>query len=171
VDANELFSLLPQEDWAAILREVVSRLAMPATLVDSKGMILARQGEYYELCGLVREKPEVLSFVCGQTGLAMLKEAQTSGKPVVDLCQIGLCKMVVPLFQSGRFLGAVSACGRVPKSESPDPFFISEQLGMSEEEVQGRIQAIPVVDETDVREVARNLYNRLERRWKTVEVG
>ncbi|MGQ9655525.1 MAG: PocR ligand-binding domain-containing protein [Thermodesulfobacteriota bacterium] len=158
---NVLFEIREKGKWLEILGEIASDLGMVATLVDPQGMILLHAGDYPEICLRVRRRPQALSFVCGQSSQALMKQAERSRGPVVELCQIGLCKMVIPLFSGDRFLGAVASCSRALVGEELDPFLLSQELGIGEEEAQGLLASSGEIDEERVWEVARRWAGRL----------
>jgi len=158
---DALFEIRDRDGWSAILGEIAAELGMVATLVDPQGMILLHEGEYPETCLRVRRRPQSLTFVCGQSSQALMKQAERSRGPVVELCQIGLCKMVIPIFSGDRFIGAVASCSRALVGEELDPFLLSQELGIGEEEARGLLASSGEVEEERVWEVARRWAGRL----------
>jgi ligand-binding sensor protein len=158
---DELFEIRDRDGWSAILGEIAAELGMVATLVDPQGMILLHEGEYPETCLKVRRRPQSLTFVCGQSSQALMKQAERSRGPVVELCQIGLCKMVIPIFRGDRFLGAVASCSRALVGEELDPFLLSQELEIGEEEAQELLSSTPEIEEERLWEVARRWEERL----------
>jgi ligand-binding sensor protein len=155
-----LLDILPQEKWEGILRELSQEVGMPATLVDAKGNILVHVGDYTDICIRVRKRPESLSFVCGQTSQSLMKQAEKTGRPVVELCQIGLCKLIVPLFKEGKFLGALAACSRALSGEELDPFMVAQELGISEEEASKLLSSTPTIEQEFVLEAGERWHQR-----------
>jgi ligand-binding sensor protein len=153
--------LLPQERWAELLRELSEELGMVATLVDSQGKILVHVGDYTDVCIRVRNRPESLTFVCGQTSQALMKQAEKTGQPVVDLCQIGLCKMIIPLFREKVLLGAVAACSRALAGEDLDPFMVAQELGISEKEAEELLGSAPQIHEEKLWQAAGRWIDRI----------
>jgi ligand-binding sensor protein len=145
-----------------MLQAIASELGMVATLVDPQGKILLHAGDYPDVCIRVRKKAETLTFVCGQTSQVMMKQAEKTREPAVDLCQIGLCKMVIPVFQGDRFLGALTACARALVGEELDPFMVARELDISEEEAGALLESTPQVDEEKVNEVAQTWAERIQ---------
>ncbi len=154
--------LLPQESWAQLLRELSQELGMVATLVDSRGNILVHVGDYTDVCIRVRNRPESLTFVCGQTSQALMKQAEKIRQPVVDLCQIGLCKMIIPLYQGDVILGAVAACSRALAGEDLDAFMVAQELGISEKEAEELLGSAPRIEEEDLRGAARKWVEKIK---------
>lgn len=155
------FDLVPQERWAELLGELSQELGMVATLVDSQGKILVHVGDYTDVCIRVRNRPESLTFICGQTSQALMKQAEKTGQPVVELCQIGLCKMIIPLFREKALLGAVAACSRALAGEDLDPFMVAQELGISEKEAEELLSSAPQIHEEKLWEAARKWIERI----------
>lgn len=155
--------LLPQERWAELLSELSRELGMVASLVDSQGRILVHVGDYTDVCIRVRNRPESLTFVCGQTSQALMKQAEKTGRPVVDLCQIGLCKMIIPLFRGKVFLGAVAACSRALAGEDLDPFMVAQELGISEKEAEELLGSAPQIQQEVLWEAASSWIERIRK--------
>lgn len=149
--------VLGKERWAELLKELSAELGMVATLVDPQGRILLHAGDYTEVCIRLRNRPESLTFVCGQTSQALMKQAERRGEPVLDLCQIGLCKLVIPIFRESRFLGAVAACSRALAGEEPDAFMVAQELGVSEQEAEELLEGASKIEE--------DLLHRAATRW------
>lgn len=153
--------LLPQERWAELLRELSEELGMVSSLVDSRGRILVHVGDYTDVCIRVRNRPESLTFVCGQTSQALMKRAEKTARPVVDLCQIGLCKMIIPLFREKVLLGAVAACSRALAGEELDPFMVAQELGISEREAEELLLRAPQIQEEKLLKAAEKWIERI----------
>ncbi len=148
--------------WREVLQDLAGEMGMVATLVDPEGKILLHIGDYTDVCVRVRKRQETLAFICGQTSQVLMRQAERSKQPVVDVCQIGLCKMVIPLFRGERFLGAVTACSRALVGEELDPFLVAHELGIEEEDALELVQSVPQVDEGRVQDVARQWAERVQ---------
>jgi ligand-binding sensor protein len=161
VDESLLLTEQDRNGWTQLLKEISSELGMVATLVDPAGKILLHVGDYTDACIRVRKREQTLTFICGQTSQVLMKQAEKTRQPVVDVCQIGLCKMVIPLFRGERFLGAVTSCSRALVGEELDPFLVAQELGIEEEEARTLIESVPKVDEEKVQEVASQWADRV----------
>lgn len=160
-EAQALSGIMPDEKWMGILKELSRELGMAASLVDANGNILMHVGDYTDVCIRVRRRPESISFVCGQTSQALMKQAEKTRRPVVEPCQIGLCKLVIPLFKRGEFLGAIAACSRALSGEELDPFMVARELGISEEEASEILSSIPTIEEELVVQSGERWYRRV----------
>jgi ligand-binding sensor protein len=155
--------LMSQEEWAGTLARVAGETKMTATLTDDKGNhILEEQGQRYPLCLKIREKEASRTFICSQTNVAMLEEAKRTQKPLIDECEAGLVRMVVPICREGVLIGQVTACGLAAEEEEEiDPFLIAKQVGLSEGEVEDLATLTPAVSKADVERIADRLHAEL----------
>ena len=155
--------LRSQEEWTGLLARVAEETGMTATLTDDKGNhILEEQGQRTPLCLKIREKKASRTFICSQTNVAMLREVKRTLKPLIDECEAGLVRMVVPVCHEGVLIGQVTACGLVAKEEEEiDPFLIAEQVGLSEGEVEDLATLTSAVSRKNVESIATRLHVEL----------
>ena len=69
--------------------------------------------------------------------------AQKTRKSVVEECDAGMVKIVVPVFVNGGFLGSVSGCGLLLADNGKlESFLVNKTTGIDEEEIERRSQTI-----------------------------
>lgn len=154
--------ILSEEQWSEILKAFSAELDMVATLVDPRGNILLHVGDYTDICIMVRKRPQSLTFVCGQTSQALMTQAQRTKGPVIEPCQIGLCKLLIPIFSGEEFIGAVAACSRALAGEELDPFMVAQELGISEQEAESLLSSVPKIEEEKLTDVALYWEDRIK---------
>jgi len=157
-----VLDLKSKEEWEAILHRIAQKTKMTVTLTDDKGThILSTQGTRCPLCSKIREKKEALTFICSQCNTAMLEEAKQTLEPVVDFCDAGLARMVVPILRDGVLIGQLTACGGAVRDEEIDLFLVAQQVGISEEEAQALAETTPAVSTEEVAQIAEESFARL----------
>ena len=55
---------------------------------------------------------------------------------VIEECDAGLAKIVVPIFVGERVLGAVGACGMLLDEGEVEPFLIHKTTGIAEDRIE-----------------------------------
>ena len=154
--------LMSEKEWIELLDRIALETRMSVTLTDDKGYhLLHAHGERCPLCLKIREREDSLTFICSQCNTAMLEEARQTLKPIIDYCDAGLSRMVVPIVRDGVLIGQVTACGGTPDEEEIDLFLIAKQVGISEEEVQVLAASTPVVYEDKVKAIAGRTFTEL----------
>lgn len=134
---------------------------MAACLTDAEGNILQSEGERSPLCAHIRNNNEALIFICSQTNRTMLAEVTQTMKPLVDVGEAGLCRLVVPIIVNGAIIGMVTACGAALEGVEIEGFLIAKQIGLSEDEVARLAKSTPTSKEEDIVEVATSLFEKI----------
>jgi ligand-binding sensor protein len=159
-----VLELKPREEWETILQEIAKKTRMTVTLTDENGShILHTQGTRCPLCSRIREKKEALTFICSQCNSAMLEEAKQLLEPVIDFCDAGMTRMVVPIVRHGELIGQLTACGGAAQAEEIDLYLVARQVGISEEEAETLAASTPAVSTDEVKKVANQSFSDLNR--------
>jgi ligand-binding sensor protein len=153
--------LKTKEEWEKILDRFSGDTKMTACLTDKTGKQLLCVSDRYPLCAAVRENKEALTFICSQTNTAMLAVVGKTHQPEVDVCEAGLIRVVVPIFQDGALVGQVTACGLASDDEELNSFLVGKELGIPEEKVLDLAQATPLGSEEELEQVCARLFDEL----------
>lgn len=156
-----VYDIKSESEWNAVLDALYEEVGMAASLTDPVGKMLQISGDRYPLCEAIRADEQSLTFVCSQTNTVMLAEVKQTLKPMVDECEVGLLRMVVPLVHEGELVGQITACGRVGDPEDADVFLLSKQLKVEEQEAQRLLEQTPVLSVDEAREAAERLFAEL----------
>ena len=136
---------------------------MPTALVDKKSVVLQVSGERNPLCSEIRANDESLAFICGQTQQFMVKKAKSTQKPVIDACEAGMIKFLIPLFLDTDFIGSITVCGSCAPGEEIETFAIAKSTKMNEKEIMPLVKKVPEVDQEKVTGVAQRLFQEIQR--------
>ena len=93
-----LYDFRTKEQWQRTLDDVCQELGMPTSILNEQNKILQISGERNPLCSTIRSIEESSAFICGQTQQFMAETARVKKKAVIDLCEAGLSKFIIPLF-------------------------------------------------------------------------
>jgi ligand-binding sensor protein len=156
--------LKTKEEWEGILTRFSADTKMTASLTDDAGKILLSVNSRYPLCSAIRENPDALTFVCSQTNTAMLAVVSKTLEPVVDLCEAGLIRVVVPVLHDGSLIGQVTACGLASNEDEPDAFLVAKQLDITEEKVLELAQSTPSGSEEELEQICSRLLDEISKK-------
>ncbi len=151
-------------EWKQIVEEFAGKVAMTTCLTDADGAHPSLcHPERYPVCAAIRADPDSATFICSKVNVAMLAVARKTLRPVIDMCDAGLFRLVVPLVRDGVLVGQVIACGVASDDEDEelDAFLLSKQLGIPEEEVLELARATPAAAEDDLMRHADQLFVQL----------
>jgi len=158
-----VYDIRLKEEWQKILDNIYQELGMPAAVLDEKNIILEISGERNALCSKIRSIKESFGFICGQTQQFMAETARVKKKPVIDLCEAGLSKFIIPLFSQDEWAGSITACGSSIPGEEIEDFVIALNTKMSEQEISRLKHETPEVEQSKVVRVVNRLFNNIQR--------
>ena len=159
----DVYDIKSEEEWQKILDDVCRELGVPATIFDEKNQVLQWSGERNALCARIREKNDAFTFICGQSQQYMAKQARTTKKPVIDACEAGMAKFVIPLRCRGQWVGSFGACGACSSGEEIEEFMIQKNAGINEEEIELLKNDVPNLDRSQFQEFVERLFRELEK--------
>lgn len=88
--------------------------------------------------------------------------AMRSKKPVIEECDAGLVKMVVPIFVKNEFVGAVGACGFLLDDGEVDSFLVYKMTDIDEEKVENLSREIPAITSDRAQSLSRYITARID---------
>jgi len=158
-----VYDIRSKKEWQKILDDVSEKAGMPVALVDKKNTVMQESGERNPLCSRIRGKKESLSFICGQTQQFMAEQSKSTREPVIDICEAGLLKFVVPIFSGADFAGAVTACGLCVPGEEIETFIIAKNTELNENEISTLAERIPEIDQEEVKALVQLLFQKVKK--------
>jgi len=133
----ELTDLLSLEQWKAFEREITERSGLDANVFDTHGVRITDYKKWANrLCPAIKATDKGQSYICAVAHMNLSSQAKQTRKSIIEECDAGLVKIVVPIFVKNMFLGAVGACGLLLDDGEVDPFLINMTIGMDEEEIE-----------------------------------
>jgi ligand-binding sensor protein len=158
----ELTDVLPVEDWAELEQEIYERSGMRPRVYNVDGVGITDQSMYGNaLCAKIQSIPKAQTFICAVAHNNMAVMARNSREPVVEECDAGLIKVVVPIFVEDEFIGAAGACGKVDEEGEADVFMINRSAEIPEEEIEELAGDVPSTTREAMEELAAFIRTRL----------
>lgn len=159
----QLTDILPVEKWIELEQEIHNKFGLNPTVYDTEGVSITRTTTWpNNLCPAIKAVPKGQTFICSAAHQNIAAEAEETREPVVDMCDCGLIKIVVPIYVDGTFIGAAGGCGLLMEDEEVETFLVSKTIDMDEEEVEALCEGIPVVSEDTAQEAAKLIKDRVE---------
>ena len=159
----DVYQIKSREEWQQVLDKLYEELELPVALMDRENTVLQTSGERNPLCASIRERKGPLSFICGQTQQFLSEQARRMKKPVVDMCEAGLVKFVVPIFLNGVCAGNVTACGAVCPEEEIEKYLIGQSTNATEEDIDALCKEVPEIEREKVAQAALRLFQEIEK--------
>lgn len=123
----ELTDLLPLEKWTQIENEIHRHSGLESNVFNTDGIRITDNKVWVNrLCPAIKATDKGQSFICAVAHMNLANQAKEEKRPVIEECDAGLMKIVVPIFVDGHFIGAVGACGLLPADGEVDSFLVNK---------------------------------------------
>lgn len=134
----ELTDLLPLDKWVELEKEINRRSGLNATVFDINGTRITDFKKWANnLCPVIKANEKGQTFICSSAHQNIAAIAQKTRKPVVEECDAGMAKIVVPVFVNDEFLGCVGGCGLLLGDEGEvESFLVNKATSIDEEEIE-----------------------------------
>ncbi|MDH4027384.1 MAG: PocR ligand-binding domain-containing protein [Nitrospirota bacterium] len=133
----KLTDILPVEKWTELEKDIYERSGLASNVFDVEGTRITDFKVWVNrLCPVVKADDRGQSFICAVAHMNIADMARKSRGPVIETCDAGLVKLVVPVFARGEFVGAVGACGLLLGDDEVDAFMVNRTLEISEEKIE-----------------------------------
>lgn len=161
--AMELLDLCPLETWKALEEEIRDRSGLNAAVFNTKGIrIIPPQKWPNRLCPEIKADPKGQSFICATAHMNLANQARDSREPVIEECDAGMLKLVVPIYVEDEFIGAVSGCGLLLDDGEADTFLVNKITGIQEERVEELAAGMAALSLNDAMQLCRFIQERVE---------
>jgi ligand-binding sensor protein len=133
----KLTDIAPLERWMELENDINTRSGMDANVFDTRGYRISDQKHWAnKLCPAIKDTDKGQSFICAPAHMNIAAQAMRSREPVIEECDAGMIKLVVPIFMNEEFVGAVGACGMKFEDGEIDAFLVNKMTEMDEEKVE-----------------------------------
>ncbi|MDM8537570.1 PocR ligand-binding domain-containing protein [Desulfobacterales bacterium HSG17] len=156
-----VYDLNSRETWQEMLDKMQSALGMPTGLLDLDNIILQSSGERNELCREIRNRNEAKPIICGQSQKFMAEMARTQKSVVVEVCEAGMAKLVVPVFRGQNYLGSITACGAVLPETEIETYLVEKTTGIGEDAIAEMADQVLTVQKEQLQQIGEEVFSSL----------
>lgn len=167
-----LTELLPLEKWIELEKDIHERSGLASNVFDINGIRITDFKVWVNrLCPVIKADDRGQSFICAVAHMNYAGMARQSRAPVVGECDVGLLKLVVPVFVNDEFLGSVGACGLLLEDSGVDTFMVNKTIEMAEEKAESLSSDMKRIPTKKVQELGRYITERIEKIVNDYEKG
>ena len=161
----KLTEIQPLEKWAELEDAIREKSGMRARVYDVDGVgITDQSANANQLCAELRKTSKGLTFICAVAHQNLAAMAQNTRQPVIEECDAGLVKIVVPIFVGDEFVGAAGGCGLLKAEDGEvDDFMIHKTTEMSEARVAELAEGIATITASQVKALADFIAEEVQR--------
>ena len=151
----ELTDILEKEKWLELENETYQKSGMNASAYNIDGVRIAGaiQNWANRICQAIKATDKGQTFICAVGHMNMANAARKTKQPVVEECDAGLVKIVIPVFVKDEFIGTFSACGLLPEDTEIDTFLINKITDIDENKITGLSNDIGTISNSKLEEI------------------
>jgi ligand-binding sensor protein len=159
----KLEDLCPIEKWAELENDIRNRSGLNAAVFNPDGIRLIDTPEFpNQLCPEIKAIPKGQSFICATAHMNIANQARQAREPVLEECDAGLIKLVVPIFVDDMFLGAFGACGLLLEDGEVDSFLVNKMTDIAEETVERLAKGIRRISKQSADELSTYIEQQID---------
>ena len=168
----KLTDIQPMEKWIELEKKIIEKCKIHSVTFDIEG---ARITDYVKwsnrICPVIKSSEKGGPFICAVAHMNMAAQAQKTHKPVVQECDAGILKIVVPIFVKDEFVGTAGGCGRRPADGEVDTFMINKTIGIDEKEIEALTDDLGSMTTKQAQECADFVENEIKQIVAAFEAG
>lgn len=158
----KLTDLLPLEKWIELEEDLHKRSGLDVNIFNTDGVRISEFKVWVNrLCPVVKADDRGQSFICAVAHMNIAEIARQAKKPVIEECDAGLVKLVVPIFVDDEFIGAVGACGLILDDGEVDSFMVNKTIDLEEDEIESLSNDIGQVTTEELEVLGKYIQERI----------
>ncbi len=158
-----LLDICPLETWEGLETDLYEKFNLQGSVFNPEGVRITSVKNFTNpLCPAIKAVEKGQTYICSAAHMNMTALVKQSRKPLVEECDAGLTKLVVPIFYKDEFVGVAGGCGLLPQGDSVDSFAVSKIADMEEAEVTRMGAEIPHVSGDTLSQAVDFIQERLE---------
>ncbi len=160
----KLTDIQPLEEWAALEDAIREKSGLRARVYDIKGVGLTDKSAHAnDLCPAIRSTTKGLTFICAVAHQNLAAMAQNTRQPVIEECDAGMIKIVVPIFVGDEFVGAAGGCGLLTSEGEVDDFMINKTTDLPEPHILQLAKEIGTISASDLKSLTDFITAEIQR--------
>ena len=158
----QLIDIYPLENWVELEQEIHDRFNIDSNVFNIDGIRISEHKAWVnKLCPAIKATDKGQSFICAVAHMNLATMAKNSGEPVVEECDAGLVKIVVPIYADDVFMGAVGACGLLMQDGEVDSFLVNKITDIDEAKVDLLSEGIQAISNDKIQELINFIEDRV----------
>ena len=158
----KLTDLAPLDKWIELEKDLHKKSGLDVNVFDTKGYRISEFKNWANrLCPEIKATDKGQSFICAPAHMNIATLAMRSKRPVIEECDAGMLKLVVPIFFKNEFVGAVGACGYLLDDGEVDSFLVNKMTDISEDKVERLAEGIDSITTEKAEKLAEYITNQI----------
>jgi len=160
----ELTSILPLEQWNKIESDLYEHYKLQGSVFNTDGIRITNSKNWAnQLCPAIKSIDKGQSFICAVAHMNLSNQAMQTKKPVIEECDAGLLKLVVPIFMEDEYLGVIGGCGLLSNDGEVDAFAINKITDMEDQKIETLSSDIPTITSEEAQSACAYIEDQLKK--------
>jgi len=150
------------ETWSALEKDIHKKSGLDVNVFDTKGYRISEFKNWANrLCPEIKATDKGQSFICAPAHMNIATLAMRSKQPVIEECDAGMLKLVVPIILNDEYIGAVGACGFLLDDGEVDSFLVNKMTDINEDKVEKLTEGIDSITTEKAEILAQYIENQI----------
>ncbi len=160
----ELTDLLSIDAWTALEKRIHSETGLDCNIFNTDGYRITGFKEWVNrICPVIKDSDRGQSYICAVAHMNLAAMADKQKKTIIEECDAGMVKLVVPVLYDNTFLGAFGACGLLMDDGEVDTFMVNRTIGLDETEIERLSNDIPSRSEHALIAIGNEIAREIDR--------
>ncbi|MDH3827359.1 MAG: PocR ligand-binding domain-containing protein [Desulfobacterales bacterium] len=160
----KLTDIAPLKKWIALEKDIHKQSGLDVNVFDTKGYRISEFKNWANrLCPEIKATDKGQSFICAPAHMNIATLAMRSKQPVIEECDAGMLKLVVPIILNDEYVGAVGACGFLLDDGEVDSFLVNKMTDINEDKVEKLAEGIDSITTEKAEILAQYIENQIAR--------
>lgn len=160
----KLTDLVTLDKWIELEKDIHQKSGLDVNVFDTKGYRISELKNWAnQLCPEIKATDKGQSFICAPAHMNIATLAMRSRQTVVEECDAGMLKLVVPIFANAEYVGALGACGFLLDDGEVDAFLVNKMTDINEDKVERLAEGIPVITTEKAEILSQYIKNQISR--------
>ena len=158
----KLTDIAQLETWIALEKDIHKKSGLDVNVFDTKGYRISEFKNWANrLCPEIKATDKGQSFICAPAHMNIATLAMRSKQPVIEECDAGMLKLVVPIILNDEYVGAVGACGFLLDDGEVDSFLVNKMTDINEDKVEKLTEGIDSITTEKAEILAQYIENQI----------
>ncbi|MBW1897587.1 MAG: PocR ligand-binding domain-containing protein [Deltaproteobacteria bacterium] len=160
----DLTDILSLEEWIEFEKDIHEKSGLDVSVFDTEGIRITSSKKWVNrLCPVIKANDKGQAFICAVAHMNIAAQAKNERKAVIEECDAGLIKLVVPILVNEEFVGSVGACGLLLGDGEVDSYMINRTTEIKEKEIESLLNEIARITTEDAQSIAAYIQEQLDR--------
>ena len=160
----QLTDLMSVEKWTELELEIADKFNLQSSVFNTDGVRITSNPNWANsLCPVIKSTEKGQTFICAVAHMNMANQARKTKEAVIEECDSGLLKLVVPILFKAEYLGVIGGCGLLAEDGEVDEFAINKITEIDEEKIRELSADVQTITDEAIEDARDFLQKRLEK--------